>query len=130
MATHQGDDITRRRLSHGECWVASIDGRIVGTVLFEPDGRAHGNPYYETPGVSYFGQFGVDPPYQKLGIGRALLDHLERRAADQGAREIACDTAEGARHLIDLYERRGYRKVGEVDWPVTNYNSVILSKKL
>lgn len=47
-----------------------------------------------------------------------------------GARELACDTAEGAVHLIAMYRKRGFRQVGTADWEGTNYMSVVLSKSL
>ena len=37
---------------------------------------------------------------------------------------------ETAGRLIATYLRRGFRIVGEADWPDVNYASVILSKKL
>ena len=44
--------------------------------------------------------------------------------------ELACDTAEGATHLIALYTKQGFQKVGMADWEGTNYKSVIFSKTL
>lgn len=43
---------------------------------------------------------------------------------------MACDTAEGALDLITLYEKRGYRRVGDMQWNETNYRSVVLAKSL
>jgi hypothetical protein len=47
-----------------------------------------------------------------------------------GFSEIALDTSERAHHLIQMYEKRGYRFVEYFQWEVTNYRSVVLSKKL
>jgi ribosomal protein S18 acetylase RimI-like enzyme len=77
-----------------------------------------------------FSQFGVEPGLQRRGIGSILLDLVERRARETGAGELALDTAEGAAHLIKLYEKRGYRFVEHADWEKTNYRSVVLSKRL
>ena len=43
---------------------------------------------------------------------------------------VTLDTAEGAEHLIRTYEKRGYRFIEYVQWEVTNYRSVVMSKKL
>lgn len=60
-----------------------------------------------------------------------LLNRVESRAAQEGYLELALDTAESATHLIDLYERLGFRIVDTHDWrPGTNYSSVIMSKSL
>ncbi len=128
VATWQDEEITRRRVGRGECLVAEVDGRIVGTLLLEYPAR--GAPYYESEGVAKFQQFGLEPGWQGRGIGRGLLERAEILARERGARELALDTAEGATHLIEMYERWGYRLVGEADWEVTNYRSVIMSKEL
>ena len=45
-----------------------------------------------------------------------MLAHVEARAVETGAAEIALDTAEEAFHLIALYNRRGYCIVDHADW--------------
>lgn len=129
LATWQNEQVTRERAEKGECYVALADGRTAGTVTLYPPGREADCEYYRRPGVAMFGQFAVEPEMQGRGIGRLLLDRVERRAAEIGAAEIALDTAEGAAHLIEMYRRRGYAVVGVVDWEVTNYKSVIMAKK-
>ena len=75
-------------------------------------------------------QFAVDPQIQGRGIGLRLLRDVERRAIASGAHEVALDTAEPARHLVDWYTGLGYRFVEHAQWSHTNYRSVILSKRL
>ncbi|MBC8366212.1 GNAT family N-acetyltransferase [bacterium] len=128
VATWQDEAITRRRVGRGECLVAELDGRLVGTLLLEYP--AKGAEYYERAGVAKLQQFGLEPEYQGKGIGRRMLTQAEQRARELGATELALDTAEGAEHLIRMYERWGYRLVAETDWDVTNYRSVIMSKEL
>jgi GNAT superfamily N-acetyltransferase len=129
-ATHQSVDDTRRRVGGAECWVALLDGRLVGTITLRPCAKARGCPFYDRPEVAVFSQFAVEPGLQRLGVGSRLLDLVERRARKTGASELALDTAERAEHLITLYEKRGYRCVGNVDWDKTNYRSVVMSKRL
>lgn len=129
-ASHQDVAITRERCAEGETWVAADGGRVVGTITYHAPGRSGGTPWYERPGVASFGQYAVEPALQGRGIGRALMDLVERRAREDGADEIACDTSERAAHLIEKYERRGYRFVEHAQWDVTNYRSVVLSKSL
>lgn len=76
------------------------------------------------------GQFAVEPDLQRAGLGTALLQQLERRAQESGAIHVALDTAEGATHLIRYYERLGFTPVEWVQWDVTNYRSLVLSKPL
>jgi GNAT superfamily N-acetyltransferase len=130
VATHQDEETTRHRIRNAECYVAEVDGRVVGTIAFRGPGTNGGCPWYERPDVAGFGQFGVEPALQGNGIGSALLDFVEARAKETGAAELALDTAESANHLIDLYARRGYRIVDNVKWEPVNYRSVIMSKSL
>lgn len=130
VATHQDDETTRHRLKDAECFVAELDGQMVGTILFRPPGTARGCDWYNRPDVAVFGQFGVEPTEQGHGIGGALLEHVELRARELNAAELALDTAESAQHLIDLYSKRGFRIVGNVKWEPVNYRSVIMSKAL
>jgi len=127
-AVDQSEDVTRSRIAGGECYVASDQGRIIGTILFCR--QATGCPWYEQPHVSVVHQFGVLPTFQRLGVGTKLMAFVEDRAAATGAREIALDTSEGATHLIRWYERLGYRLVGHAQWYGKVYRSVILSKSL
>jgi GNAT superfamily N-acetyltransferase len=130
LASHQDDAMTRKRLRFGQAFIAREGGRIVGTIALFPPGAASLCSWYARPGVMRFGQFGVLPECQGAGVGALLLEAAEARAAEIGATELACDTAEGASRLIEMYGRRGYRPVGDADWEVTNYRSVILSKRL
>lgn len=59
-----------------------------------------------------------------------MLEFVEQHARDHEAAELALDTAEGAIHLRQWYERLGFRFIEHVSWQDTNYRSVILSKQL
>jgi len=130
FATHQSVDQTRDRIGNGTCFVAVRDGVIVGTILYRRPGQSRGTPFYERPGVAKVSQLAVEPKLQQQGIATRLIDHAEKTARDDGALELALDTAEQATHLIEWYERLGYRFIEHADWDVTNYRSVVMSKRL
>jgi ribosomal protein S18 acetylase RimI-like enzyme len=129
-ATHQSAEVTLQRIRQGTCLVAEDNGVIRGTIVFRNAAQTSGCPWYDRPDVASFGQFGVDPALQKNGLGRRLLDEVERLAAASGAGELALDTAEPATHLVGWYTRLGYRFIGHAQWQHTNYRSVILSKSI
>ena len=130
VATYQDVQTTQSRIEGAECYVAEIDGRVVGTITFRDCARTGGCDWYDRPDVASFGQFGVEPSLQGHGIGSALLAFVELRAKELGASEVALDTAEPAKHLLDYYSRHGYRIVDRVKWDVVNYSSVIMTKRL
>lgn len=129
-ATHQGPDVTRKRIEQGTCLVAEIDGTVRGTVVFRDASQTNGCPWYDRADVASFGQFAVDPDLQKNGLGLKLLREVEALAVASGVGELALDTAEPATHLVGWYTRLGYRFVEHAQWQHTNYRSVVLSKSL
>jgi GNAT superfamily N-acetyltransferase len=130
LATHQDVKTTKERIEKATCLVAIYANKIIGTVCYYSPENASGCEWYERENVATFGQFGVEPELQKSGIGGMLVDEIEKLAIQDNTGELAIDTAEGASHLINFYKKRGYRHVGYIQWDVTNYRSVILSKKL
>ena len=130
-ATHQSAEDTRERISKGECFVVKTDAhRLIATITLNYPKNTTGCSWYDTSDVASFGQFAVAPGHQKNGIGSLLLQKVENRAKELGVKELSCDTAIGATHLIEMYRKKGFRKVGTADWEMTNYISVILSKSL
>ena len=83
-------------------------------VLFERDGVVAASCYIERQGgTCYFGMFSVHPPFQGAGIGRLVIEEVERIARD----EWQCDRVEMTvidirSELIAWYERRGYARTG------------------
>jgi GNAT superfamily N-acetyltransferase len=141
LAGRQDVATTKRRCSSGECYVATLRvaavppakkprEQIVGIILFhevEPD---EGPAWFQRAEVDSFSQFAVDPDVQGKGIGRKLLETVERRAKECNAAEIACSMADPDTELKNFYLKRGYRQVELWQWPYTNYKSAILSKTL
>jgi GNAT superfamily N-acetyltransferase len=130
FASHQDVETTISRCKKGETFVATSGGRLVATVTLRLPESTRDCTWYDRDDVASFGQFAVEPELQGSGLGSKLMSMLEDRAKQTGAAELACDTAEGATHLIDYYTRRGYRLVDTAQWEGVNYRSVILSKSL
>lgn len=60
----------------------------------------------------------VTPAYQKQGIGRKLMDFGENYALEKGYTSIRLDAYSGNPRALDLYEKRRYKKVGKVYFPM------------
>lgn len=130
VATYQDVEVTRRRIERGVCFVAEIDTRLVGTITYYPPSQSKGSPWLDSKEVAHMGQLGVRSDFRMHGLGTELMGTVEKAARHDGARELALDTAEPATHLIEWYERLGYRFIEYADWEMTNYRSVIMSKTL
>jgi GNAT superfamily N-acetyltransferase len=129
-AVDQTAEVTRRRALDGECYVAALERRIVGTATLGVATAMTRPPPYARPGLAYLTQFAVEPGLQGRGLGSRILAHVEARARDLGADTIALDTAEGAERLVRFYAARGYLVLGHLRWPDKSYRSVILGKPL
>ncbi len=129
-ASHQDVETTRQRINKAECYVALLDDTLIGTIAYRSPETKMGHEHYDQPFVAAYGQFAVDPQYQNSGLGARLIDVAEQCAIRDKAKQISIDTAEGATGLINYYKKRGYDFVAYTQWAVTNYRSVILSKKL
>ncbi len=138
LAAFQPEEVTRKRISGGECYVALHLGKIVGTILFKSAaqtaaagvGGSLSIAYLQRGDVASFSQLAVEPEHQGHGIGSRLILTAERRAIQTGAREIALSTPEPATWLVQMYQRYGYRIVERAQWNETNYVSAIMAKPL
>lgn len=129
-ATYQDEAITRKRIADGECYLAELDGALIGSISYYPPGVLTYQYYGAHPEIAAFGQLGVEPSFRKKGVGSGLVSYVEERARSDGAPAIALDTAIPATHLVRWYRKLGYRIVGEADWESTNYRSYIMRKLL
>jgi GNAT superfamily N-acetyltransferase len=130
VASHQGSETTRGRLSQGETFVAVDGNMIVGIVTLADANHTRGTAFLDRPDVADFGQLAVRPPYQGCGIGSQLIAMVEERARAKGLTELALNTSEHASHLIAMYTKKGFRFVEYVTWPDVNYRSMVFSKRL
>jgi ribosomal protein S18 acetylase RimI-like enzyme len=96
LAAAPGATILTARESEGS--------EIIGSVWLEPLGAA----------AWYLGMLTIDPAHQAGGLGRALLEHTESFALAAGAQTMRLSVIEQRDSLIAWYERRGYRRTGEV----------------
>jgi ribosomal protein S18 acetylase RimI-like enzyme len=81
-------------------WVAAELSQVWGCVVF------HG----ESPDTGRLLQMAVDPTRQKTGVGRALVDRLERDVAAHGFRRVTLHARETA---LGFYQRLGYSCYGQ-----------------
>jgi GNAT superfamily N-acetyltransferase len=130
VASWQTPKMTLERIEMGTCCLALDDDKLVGTVMLHPPDSDSECDHYRQPGMYHFGKFGVEPERRGEGIGRLLFDAVEKRAIELGATELACDTAAPASHLIELYKSWGFEIIANQNWSMTNYESVIMSKRL
>lgn len=84
---------------------------------FPADRLAHFNDFFTTrvEGSYYLDGLGVDPPYQRLGIGSRLIALTKDKAAAKGFSTLSLITFADNAGAINLYERCGFELVKPID---------------
>lgn len=77
-------------------------GRLVGVAALTE----------EVEGVGRLRWMYVRPQFQRMGVGTALVRHLEERALEVGYCSMRLRTADGAHWAVSFYEKLGYRITG------------------
>ncbi|MGW1842156.1 GNAT family N-acetyltransferase [Streptomyces sp. NPDC001966] len=84
--------------------VVERDGGLVACCQLEHRGDA-----------AYFGMFAVRPGLQGAGLGKVIIAEAERTVRESwGVREMHMTVISVREELIAWYERRGYRRTGEL----------------
>ena len=90
---------------------AIVDGRMVGSATMYIDDLPHPGSMAAQRRVAEFG-VSVLGDWRRRGIGRALIEHLERWAADHGADEVMLDVSTANPDAIRLYHSMGFVDTG------------------
>jgi ribosomal protein S18 acetylase RimI-like enzyme len=77
--------------------VAELDGKVVGVIVGTLDGTR-----------GYFYRLAVDPTIQRQGIGKALVESLEKRFQEKGAARIFIMVNQDNKKVIPFYSALGY----------------------
>jgi ribosomal protein S18 acetylase RimI-like enzyme len=85
----------------GEAWVGISGDDVVGALVIRPAGDA-----LELENVA------VEPGFQRLGYGHALIAFAEERARELGLPAVTLYTNEAMVENLQLYPRLGYVETG------------------
>ena len=124
VVTPASDEITRR-FDDGPQWVATVDGKIAGTVSMTVE-----------EGDLYVRSMGVRLEAQGRGVGHKLLDAIDEYAAGTDHDRIFLYTTYFSSGAKELYEKHGYSWVRDTptdEWfgvPGLEMDKVIEGKKL
>jgi GNAT superfamily N-acetyltransferase len=87
-----------------QAYVATIGDRPCGLISFYPD-----KDYFTDHPRAYVDNLVVAEESERKGVGRTLLDFVERWARDRGFREVVLDVFAVNHGAIAFYERQGYQ---------------------
>lgn len=58
----------------------------------------------------------VDPMFQNKGVGRDMLNHIEKQLYELGYRSVRLDVFSQNPYALAMYEKNGYIRRGYADW--------------
>ncbi|AMA10287.1 GNAT family N-acetyltransferase [Picosynechococcus sp. PCC 73109] len=91
----------------GEFWVIEQAGTIVGTAAYYPIPK--GNKAVEIRKMYLL------PEVRGQGLGKYLLEELEKAIASRGFAEIWIETVTVLKEAVQLYESQGYQPITDVE---------------
>lgn len=102
------------RARDAEVYVADLDGVVVGTVTFCPEGSALRE--LAAPGEAEFRMLGVSPSARRQGVAEALVREVIARSRELGCSAVVLSSQPVQEDAHRLYERLGFRRTPEKDW--------------
>jgi ribosomal protein S18 acetylase RimI-like enzyme len=104
-----------RHYENAEIIVAEQAGRLIGTVMFYPDGSlsAQGSWPADSAGVL---RLAVIPEARGIGLARRLTDECIRRAREAGIKTVALHTTDWMPVAKAMYERMGFTRDETIDF--------------
>lgn len=100
------------------------DGRLLGHLSLHGTDAELAKPAWRdvlpgrTDRFAVVSRFFVSPAMRRQGVGGALIGHAEEHAGANGLR-LVLDVAEHNQDAIAFYERRGWRRVGTAELPLS-----------
>jgi ribosomal protein S18 acetylase RimI-like enzyme len=79
--------------------IAESGGRMVGSLLGTHDGRK-----------GWINRLAVTPEFRGLGVGRMLVEEVEKRLSEAGIEITACLIEQWNSESMEFFERLGYEK--------------------
>ena len=100
--------------------VAVEDGRVLGSLTLELDGRVRDGDQEHRPldpGEAHIRMLGVDPTARSRGVARALMAASETRAREAGKTFMTLHTTLRMEAAQAMYERLGYQRLDDRVYP-------------
>lgn len=102
-------------------WAADVDGVLAGFVLVLDPGVAYDSRNYRWfseryEHFAYLDRVAVGPDHRRMGVGGAIYDAVEAKAASEGRPVLLEVNIEPPNHAsLAFHEARGYREVGTLE---------------
>ncbi|MDF7671465.1 GNAT family N-acetyltransferase [Orbaceae bacterium ESL0721] len=105
--------LIHRHISANAIYAIQKEGKLISTLMIRYPWGDNPGPY----GLPHLGWFATDPDYARQGLGGELLMWVEAHILQNilKAPAVTLGTAKNHPWLIKMYERHGFRQIGEAD---------------
>ena len=101
----------------GSLYIVSEDGETAAVyVISEEAEDAYKECDWENANPCVLHRLCVSPERQGRGLGKRILDRVERQLADMGYDSVRLDVFSKNPRAMRLYEKNGYVRRGHADW--------------
>jgi len=106
-------ELIQFHIQNNMCFLLEEEGKLLATISL----RMPWGPQPGPAGVPHIGWFAVDPDLGNKGIGTKLLNWLEEEILRDTLKVPAVTLGTADKHpwLAAMYERKGYKRIGEKD---------------
>ncbi|HEY8897992.1 MAG TPA: GNAT family N-acetyltransferase [Niastella sp.] len=105
-------------MSKAKVLVAKVNDTVVGTLRLTASRPWIIDPAYFTPVYRpiYLVDMAVRPGYQRIGVGRTLIEQAKAMAAALTGDSIRLDAYEGIAGACGFYEKCGFTEMGHIEY--------------
>ena len=109
----ESEETLKKLIDQSTVFVCERGSDLIGMIYLVPSGNP--TELFEKD-WSYIRYLGVDPAYRGHGIGSKLTDMCLDRAKQMNETHVALHTSNFMAPAPTIYEKRGFRKIKEIDY--------------
>ncbi len=118
-ALYPDEEILREDICKKQLYVGVIDGQIAVIYVLNrecDEEYQNGKWKHEEQDFYVIHRLCVNPFFQKRGVGRMTMQHIEKEVLLKGVQAIRLDAFTENPFALRLYHYLGYHEVGYVEW--------------
>jgi len=116
---YPNEDLLKDDILKNQMYIADIENQIASVFVLNQEydtEYANGNWKYKDSAFTVVHRLCVNPRFQNQGVGTKTMQTLEKILQREGAESIRLDTFSQNPFALRMYEKLGYRRVGEANW--------------
>ncbi len=116
---YPNEDLLKNDILKNQMYIAEIENQIASVFVLNQENDTeydNGNWKYKDSAFMVVHRLCVNPRFQNQRVGTKTMQTLEKMLKREGAESIRLDTFSQNPFALRMYEKLGYRRVGEANW--------------